>query len=78
MKWEEGHDRFSYVISSNNRLSLLPLIVIVENLIGHAAIARKGITQALSELVSDDWIALNNALELADDLMYKNAERLFK
>jgi predicted TIM-barrel fold metal-dependent hydrolase len=52
--------------------------VIVENLIGHAAIARKGITQALSELVSDDWIALNNALELADDLMYKNAERLFK
>jgi uncharacterized protein len=52
--------------------------VIVENLIGHAAIARKGITQALSELVSDDWIALNDALDLADDLMYKNAEKLFK
>ena len=52
--------------------------VIVENLIGHAAIARKGITQALSELVSDDWIALNDALNLVDDLMYKNAERLFK
>jgi hypothetical protein len=52
--------------------------VIVENLIGHAAIARKGITQALSELVSDDWIVLNDALDLVDDLMYKNAERLFK
>jgi uncharacterized protein len=52
--------------------------VIVENLIGHAAIARKGITQALSELVSDDWIVLNDALDLIDDLMYKNAERLFK
>jgi hypothetical protein len=32
----------------------------------------------LSELVSDDWITLNDALDLADDLMYKNAERLFK
>jgi uncharacterized protein len=52
--------------------------IIVENLIGHAAIARKGITQALSELVSDDWIALNDALDLADDLMFKNAEKLFK
>lgn len=52
--------------------------VIVENLIGHAAIARKGITQALSELVSDDWIVVNEALDLVDDLMYKNAERLFK
>jgi uncharacterized protein len=52
--------------------------VIVENIVGHAAIARKGITQALSELVSDDWIVLNDALDLADDLMYKNAERLFK
>jgi uncharacterized protein len=52
--------------------------VIVENLIGHTAIARKGITQALSELVSDDWISLNDASDLADDLMYKNAEKLFK
>ena len=52
--------------------------IIVENLIGHAAIARKGITQALSELVSDNWIALNDALDLVDDLMYKNAERQFK
>ena len=52
--------------------------IIVENLIGHAAIARKGITQALSELVSDEWIALNDALDLADDIMYKNAERIFK
>ena len=52
--------------------------IIVENLIGHAAIARKGITQALSELVSDYWIVLNDALDLVDDLMYKNAERLFK
>jgi len=52
--------------------------IIVENLIGHAAIARKGITQALSELVSDDWITLNDAIDLTDDLMYRNAEKFFK
>ena len=52
--------------------------IIVENLAGHAAIARKGITQALSELVSDGWISLSDALELAEVIMYKNAERLFK
>jgi predicted TIM-barrel fold metal-dependent hydrolase len=52
--------------------------VIVENLIGHAAIARKGIILALSELVSDDWIALNDALDLVESLMYKNVEKLFE
>lgn len=52
--------------------------IIVENLIGHAAIARKGITQALSELVSEDWITLNDALDLTDFLMYRNAEKFFK
>ena len=51
--------------------------VIVENLIGHAALARKGITQALSELVWEDWTGLDDALDLADDLMYRNADRLF-
>lgn len=51
---------------------------IVENLIGHALLARKGITQALSDLVTDNWITSNDALELIDDLMFKNAERIFK
>jgi uncharacterized protein len=50
---------------------------IVENIIGHALIARKGIVQVLSELVSDDWITLNDALDLVDILMFKNAEELF-
>jgi len=51
---------------------------IVENLIGHALLARKGITQALSDLVKDSWITSNDAFELIDDLMFKNAERIFK
>lgn len=52
--------------------------IIVENLIGHAMLARKGITQALSELVSDEWLTIDSALELADNLMFKNAGQLFE
>jgi uncharacterized protein len=51
---------------------------IVENLTGHALLARKGISQALSDLVEDNWITSNDALDLIDDLMYKNAERIFR
>lgn len=51
---------------------------VVENLIGRARIARKGIVQALSDLVTDDWLTLNDALDLVESLMYKNAEKLFK
>lgn len=51
---------------------------IVENLIGHSMIARKGISMALSELVNENWISINEALDLIDHLMFKNAENLFK
>jgi hypothetical protein len=51
---------------------------IVENVIGHTFVARKGIAQALTELVTENWITSNDALDLTDDLMYKNAERIFK
>ena len=50
---------------------------IVENVTGHAFIARTGIALALTELVSENWISVNDALDLVDDLMYKNAENLF-
>jgi predicted TIM-barrel fold metal-dependent hydrolase len=50
---------------------------IVENVIGHAFVARKGISQALTELVTENWITISDALELVDNLMYKNAERFF-
>ncbi|MEI6061592.1 MAG: amidohydrolase family protein [Bacteroidota bacterium] len=51
---------------------------IVENIAGHAFVARKGIAQALSELVAENWISLADALELTDRLMYKNAEEVFR
>ena len=51
--------------------------IIVENLVGHSTIARKGIAQALTELVTEEWITLKDALDLVDILMYKNAENFF-
>ena len=46
--------------------------------IGHAFVARKGIAQALTELVTEDWITINDALDLVDNLMYKNTEKIFE
>ncbi|PKP02542.1 MAG: hypothetical protein CVU11_11610 [Bacteroidetes bacterium HGW-Bacteroidetes-6] len=49
----------------------------VENLVGHAKIARQGIAKALSELVHDKWITENDALEIAERIMKKNAENIY-
>lgn len=50
---------------------------IVEPVLGHAAIARRGIALALSELVEEGWITLDDALELTDPIMHGNARRIF-
>ena len=50
---------------------------IVENVIGHAYTARKGIARALTELVAEKWITISDALDLTDHLMHKNAQRIF-
>ena len=50
----------------------------VENLIGHAKLARKGISIALSELVHDKWITERDAVEIAEKIMWKNAENIYR
>lgn len=50
----------------------------VEPVLGHAIIARRGIAQALSELVEENWLTLNDALELVDPILRGNARRLFQ
>nr|WP_319571023.1 amidohydrolase family protein [uncultured Draconibacterium sp.] len=50
----------------------------VENLIGHAKMARKGIAIALSELVQDKWITERNAIEIAERIMWKNIEDIYE
>lgn len=49
----------------------------VENLIGHAKIARKGISIALSELVQDKWITEGDSIEIAHRIMCKNVEDIY-
>lgn len=49
----------------------------VENVVGHAAIARQGLGQALSELVDEGWLAERAALDLVEPLMRDNARALF-
>ena len=50
----------------------------VENLIGHSKMARKGISIALSELVQDKWITENDAIEIAEKIMWKNIEDIYE
>lgn len=50
----------------------------VEQVLGHAVIARQGIALALSELVEEGWLTLPEAIELTDPIMHGNARRIFR
>jgi uncharacterized protein len=50
----------------------------VELIPGHASIARQGIEQALSELIDEQWLTLDEALGLTDVIMHENARRIYK
>jgi predicted TIM-barrel fold metal-dependent hydrolase len=49
----------------------------VEPVLGHAAMARRGIAQALFELVDEGWLTLAYALDLVDTILHGNARRIF-
>ncbi|MHC4069241.1 MAG: amidohydrolase family protein [Planctomycetota bacterium] len=51
--------------------------VVVEPVLGHAVLARRGIGLALSELVEEGWLSLDDALELMGPIMHGNARKLF-
>lgn len=50
----------------------------VEPVVGHAAIARRGITNSLVRLVEDNWLSVDAALDLVEPIMRGNAYRLFR
>ena len=50
---------------------------LVEQVVGHAAIARWGITLALTELVEERLLSLPDAMELIDPIMHGNARQIF-
>ena len=49
----------------------------VEPVLGHATIARRGIALALSELVEEKWLSLDDALELIAPIMHGNTRNIF-
>ena len=51
--------------------------IYIENLIGHAKLARKGICFALSKLIKDKWITEKDSIEIANGIMWKNAEKIY-
>jgi hypothetical protein len=50
----------------------------VEPVVGHAAMARRGIAQALAELVEEGWLSLADAMNLVDPILHENARRIFQ
>ena len=50
----------------------------VEPVLGHAIIARRGIAQALTELVAEGWLKPADAMELVPRIMNGNARELFQ
>jgi uncharacterized protein len=50
----------------------------VEPVVGHAAMARQGLAQALTELVDEGWLSAEDALALVDPICHGNARRLFQ
>jgi predicted TIM-barrel fold metal-dependent hydrolase len=50
----------------------------VEPVVGHAALARRGLTNALHRLVAEGWLSRTDAVELVEPIMQGNARRLFR
>ncbi len=50
----------------------------VEPVLGHATMARRGIAQALTELVEEGWLSLNDAIESIPVVLNGNARNLFR
>jgi len=50
----------------------------VECVLGHAVMARQGISQALAELVEEGWLRRPEAIELVEPLLRGNARTVFR
>lgn len=50
----------------------------LEPVVGHARIARQGVTQALSELVEEGWLGERDALDAASRILRDNAHEVFR
>ncbi len=69
--------RFLLTAPANKVLVFGGDYLVVEPVLGHALLARRGITLALSELVDEGWLRLDDALQLVEPLLNGNARTTF-
>jgi predicted TIM-barrel fold metal-dependent hydrolase len=50
----------------------------VELVVGHADIARHGVTRAFEQLVAAGWLHNEDAAEVIDGVLWRNAERIYR
>lgn len=69
--------RFLTTVPANKLLCFGGDTMVVETVVGHAALARRGLATALDGLVRDGWLSVDGALDLVPQLMRGNAQRVF-
>jgi uncharacterized protein len=69
---------FLTAVPSNKLLTFGGDYLSVENVVGHAAIARHGLALAITNLITDSWITEREGLDLVTPLMHDNAWSLFR
>lgn len=69
---------FLMAVPSNKLLTFGGDYVAVEQVVGHAKVARRGLTRALCELVDEGWLNVDEALALVPELMNGNARSIFR
>jgi hypothetical protein len=69
--------KFLVTAPSNKILTFGGDYIPVEPVVGHARIAREGVSLALAELVEENWLTLDDALALVEPLLNGNARALF-
>ena len=69
--------RFLTTVPASKLLCFGGDTMVVETVVGHAALARRGLATALDGLVRDGWLSVDGALDLVPQLMRGNAQRVF-
>jgi uncharacterized protein len=69
---------FLAAVPSNKLLTFGGDYYSIEPIVGHAEIARYGLSQALSQLVTEGWTTEEEVVELIEPLMWGNAWSLFR
>ena len=70
--------KFLVTVPANKVLTFGGDYIPVEPVLGHAILARRGISRALGQLVEEGWLDLDSALAVSDDIMHRNAVALYR